>query len=153
MSARLALVLLAVALDAHASRPQLEALAERAAERYGVPQALLKAVCHVESAWRPRAIGDDGASIGLCQIQVPTALALVGKGWRARLPQDERRATMRRLLLRPEPNVDIAARLLRRYLDRFDGDETLAALAYNGGPEHLLIDYLRKVRRARARYE
>jgi soluble lytic murein transglycosylase-like protein len=153
MSARIALVLLAVALDAHASRPQLEALADRAAERHGVPPALLKAVCQVESAWRARAIGDDGASIGLCQVQVPTALALVGRTWRARLADSERRAAMRRLLLQPEPNVDIAARLMRSYLERFEGDETLAVLAYNGGPGHLLIDYLRKVRRARARYE
>lgn len=134
------------------SRAELERYADQAAAEQRVPVRLLKAVCTVESDWRPRVQGDDGASIGLCQIQINTGLLLYGPAWMRGQPESARRAAMRRMLLTPTANLRVAARLLRRYLDRFDGDETLALMAYNGGPNHALIRYVLKVRAAQGGY-
>lgn len=122
---------------------------ESAATQYNVPSDLLRAVCTVESNLRADAVGDDGHSIGLCQIKIDTGLMLYGSRWRAAEPPEARRAAMRRLLLQPAINARLAARLLRQHLDRFGGDETLALAAYNGGPDHALIRYVLKVRAAR----
>lgn len=133
-------------------RAQLEATAIRAAKRHHIPPDLLLAVCLVESHWRSNAVGDDGRSIGVCQIQINTALHLYGDGWLPERSREERRAMMMKILKNPEQNINLAARLLRRYLTRFHEDETLAILAYNGGPENALIRYVNKVRRARLHY-
>lgn len=122
---------------------------ESAAARHNVPADLLRAVCVVESNLRAAAIGDDGKSIGLCQVQIDTGLLLYGRQWRAAEAPEARRAAMRKILLNPESNARLAARLLRQHLDRFEGDETLALAAYNGGPNHALIRYVLRVRAAR----
>lgn len=147
-----ALAMLLAALPAHAARPQLEAMAERAAAWHHVPAALLKAVCKVESNWRPHVAGDGGRSVGLCQVGIDTALQIYGRAWMRGKPELHRRAAMRKLLQKPQVNLCLAAALLRRYLDEFDGDETAALVAYNGGQRIGLIDYIRKVRKARSQY-
>lgn len=154
---RLALLLALMIPAAGAAEPQwtraaLEHRADIAAEKHGIPADLIKAVCKIESAWQPSAIGDDGASIGVCQIQIDTGLALYGKSWRRDKPETERRDAMQAILLSPVANIQISALLLRRYLDRFGGDETLAIMAYNGGPDNALIRYYLKVRTAQATY-
>lgn len=124
---------------------------DSAAAQYGVAPELLRAVCTVESSWRADAIGDDGESIGLCQIQIDTGLTLQGRRWKHDLTPTERRVAMRQLLLSPTVNIHLAAKLLRQHLDRFGGDETLAVAAYNGGPNHKLIRYVLKVRSTKTR--
>lgn len=154
---RIMLLLILAIPAAGAAEPQwtraaLEHRADLAAEKYGVPPALIKAVCRIESAWQPSAIGDDGRSIGLCQIQIDTGLALYGKLWRQDESEVERRAEMKKNLLNPSINISLAAILLRKYMDRFDGDETLAVMAYNGGPENKMIRHLLRFRSAREIY-
>lgn len=121
------------------------------ATRHGVQPDLLRAVCLVESSWRADAIGDDGESIGLCQVQIDTGLMLQGRQWKPGASVAERRAAMHAMLLSPQINIHLAAKLLRQHLDRFGGDETLALIAYNGGPNHKLIRYVLKVQAARTR--
>ncbi len=153
-SARLFMAVLALLiLPAHAStRAEFERQADALSRKYALPAGMLKAVCRIESNWQAAAIGDDGRSIGLCQIQIDTALALYGKGWQRDKPEVERHANMRKILLNPSVNMTLAAILLRRYLDRFDGDETIAILAYNGGPDNMMIRHLLRYRAARTAY-
>lgn len=155
---RLALLFALAIPAAGAAEPQwtraaLERLAALAAEKHGVPRALVQGACKIESAWQPHAIGDDGASIGVCQIKIDTALDLYGRNWLRDRPTDERREAVRKILFNPAANIQLSALLLRRYLDRFAGDETLALMAYNGGPDHPLIKYVTKARAAQAQYQ
>lgn len=126
--------------------------AARIATEHGLPPDLLMAVCDVESAWRPHAIGDNGRSFGLCQVQPDTALPLYGPRWRQDLPPEQRLAIVRADLRKPLNNLTIAAMHLRELLDKFDGEETLALIAYNGGARNASIVYVEKVRRARKKY-
>ena len=155
MNARPLLILaMLLVLPAQASvRATFERQADALSVKYSLPSGMLKAVCRIESNWEQAAIGDDGRSIGLCQIQIDTALALYGKHWQRDKPEAERRAIVRRNLLNPTVNMTLAAILLRRYLDRFGGDETIAILAYNGGPDNMMIRHLLRYRAARAHYQ
>ena len=45
----------------------------QAAKLVGVSPALLYGICFAESSLRPHVLGDNGASIGLCQVQIRTA--------------------------------------------------------------------------------
>ena len=130
-----------------ANAAEYRILAHEIATEYKISGALLTSICEVESNWNPRAIGDDGLSIGLCQIKVTTALNEVGKSWYSSKPYHWRYNHMYKLLLQPEYNLRMAARLLRRYSDMFGGDETMMLIAYNGGPNNKLIIYINKVRK------
>lgn len=146
-----AVALLMLPLHA-ATRQDFERQADQLTRKYSLPAGMLKAVCRIESNWQPSAIGDDGRSIGLCQIQIDTALELYGPGWMRDKPPVDRRAAVRANLMNPAVNMTLAAILLRRYLDRFNGDETIAILAYNGGPDNMMIRHLLRYRAARAGY-
>lgn len=87
----------------------------RAAERYDVSSALLKAVMLAESAMNPRALSDKGA-MGLMQLMPGTAAAMGLTD-----PWD------------PAQNIDGGARYIREQLDRF-GDIRSAVAAYHAGP-------------------
>jgi soluble lytic murein transglycosylase-like protein len=89
----------------------------RTAQVTGVPAALIAAVAHAESRWRPAAISSAGA-IGVMQLMPATASGLGVD------PYD------------PAANIMGGARYLRAMLDRFDALD-LAVAAYNAGPERV----------------
>ncbi|KGI78651.1 hypothetical protein LF63_0104210 [Oleiagrimonas soli] len=88
-----------------------------AASRYDVDPALLRAIIHAESAFNPRALSNKGAQ-GLMQLMPATASDMG--------VQDAFDATQ---------NIEGGARYLAQLLKTFNGDDRLAAAAYNAGPE------------------
>lgn len=90
---------------------------------YGIPKGLERAVCAVESGLRPNAVHkSDGKtdSLGICQIQEPTAKMLGFTGTREEL-------------MSPWVNSLYAGKYLRYQLDRYKGDIRKAISAYNMG--------------------
>ncbi len=94
----------------------LAALIDYYAEDRGLSPKLVQAVIQVESAYDPRARSGKGA-MGLMQLMPDTAKLL-----RVSDPYD------------PAQNIRGGTLYLRRQLDRFSGDLTLALAAYNAGP-------------------
>ena len=87
----------------------------KAAERYQVDYALVKAVIKTESNFNPQAVSRAGAK-GLMQLMPGTADALgVDNSFH------------------PEDNIQGGVRHLRYLLDLFKGDMRLALAAYNSG--------------------
>jgi hypothetical protein len=87
-----------------------------AASEFGVDAALLRAVIHAESAFNPMAISTKGAQ-GLMQLMPSTATDLgVVDAFDA------------------AQNIRGGAQYLSQMLKDFNGDERLAAAAYNAGP-------------------
>ncbi len=96
------------------SRPYADLFAAAGA-KHGVDPALLSAIAKAESGYRASARSHAGA-IGLMQIMPGTARDLGVD------PSD------------PAEAVDGAARLVSRYLERYDGDAGRVLAAYNAGP-------------------
>ena len=88
-----------------------------AAGRYGVEEALIKAVIRVESGFNSRAVSSKGAR-GLMQLMPGTASML---GVRDSFD--------------PRQNIDGGVRHLRGLIDRFGNDLKLALAAYNAGEQ------------------
>jgi membrane-bound lytic murein transglycosylase B len=86
-----------------------------AAERWKVDPALVRAVIHAESAFRPDALSRKGAQ-GLMQLMPGTA-----DMYGVDDPFDAAQ------------NIDAGVQHLAGLLERYDGDVTLAAAAYNAG--------------------
>lgn len=92
----------------------------KAAERYQVDYALVKAVIKTESNFNPQAVSRAGAK-GLMQLMPGTANALgVNNSFH------------------PEDNIQGGVRHLRYLLDRFQGDLPLTLAAYNAGEKVVL---------------
>ena len=89
-------------------------LLDQAAERYGIPAALLHGVARAESAYRVNAISPKGA-IGVMQLMPATAAELGANPHNA------------------AENIDAGARHLRDLLERYDGSAHKALSAYNAG--------------------
>ncbi len=83
---------------------------------YGVDEAFLRAVIHAESAFNPRALSVKGAQ-GLMQLMPATASDM---GVLDAFDSDQ--------------NIRGGARYLSLLLHNFNGNERLAAAAYNAGP-------------------
>lgn len=93
-----------------------------AANRYGVPERLVRAVIRAESGFNPRAVSRKGAQ-GLMQLMPQTASVL---GVRDSFD--------------PRENIDGGVRHLRGLIDRFPGRLALAIAAYNAG-EKAVVSY------------
>ncbi len=97
------------------SPESIHALIATHAEQYALDPALLQAVIKVESNYNPEAISSKGA-IGLMQL-----MPLTARAFHVLDPFD------------PDDNIRGGAALLRRLLDRFGGDLSLALAAYHAG--------------------
>ena len=87
----------------------------KAAERYEVDPALVKAIIMAESSYNPKAVSKKGAR-GLMQLMPRTAKALG--------VEDS---------FDPADNIDAGVRYFRQLLDQFNGNVKLAVAAYNAG--------------------
>jgi soluble lytic murein transglycosylase-like protein len=87
-----------------------------ASRKFGVDPALVRAVIHAESAFRPTAKSKQGA-LGLMQLMPATAkdMGVVN-------------------VLSPEENINGGVRYLAWLLQKTSGNTTLATAAYNAGP-------------------
>jgi soluble lytic murein transglycosylase-like protein len=90
-------------------------MADRAADKYGLPRKLVRAVMAAESGFSSQAVSRKGA-IGLMQLMPATAQTLGVD------PED------------PAQNVDGGARYLRDLLAKYDGFLWHTLAAYNAGP-------------------
>ena len=93
-------------------------LVTRAANRAGLPPAIVHSVARAESGYRADAVSPKGA-IGLMQLMPGTAATLNAD------PHD------------PAQNADAGAEYLRQLLEKYDGDPhqvSKAVAAYNAGP-------------------
>jgi len=104
-----------VAVPASAPAPTALQLADAAADRYGLPRALVRSVMAAESGFQPQAVSPKGA-IGLMQLMPGTAQVLGAD------PYD------------PAQNVDAGARYLRDLLEKYNYGLRHALAAYNAGP-------------------
>lgn len=91
-------------------------LVEKAARRYGVDSALIRAIIKAESNFDPRAVSSAGAQ-GLMQLMPGAARALGVTD-----------------AFDPEQNVMAGTRFLKELLRRYHGDVDEAIAAYNWGP-------------------
>jgi soluble lytic murein transglycosylase-like protein len=98
-----------------AANPALDAIVSRAAGTHRIDPALIHAVIAAESGYSPTAVSSKGAQ-GLMQLMPATA-----RDYGVTDPFD------------PRQNVNAGAQHLRRLLDAFGQDATLALAAYNAG--------------------
>ena len=97
------------------SDPAIDAIVDGAARQHHVSADLIRSVIATESAYGVRAVSQRGA-MGLMQLMPATARELGVTD-----------------AFDPQQNVEAGARHLRRLLDRFGDDTTLALAAYNAG--------------------
>ena len=90
-------------------------LADRAADKYGLPRWLVRSVMKNESGFSPHVVSPKGA-IGLMQLMPGTAQTLGADA------------------ADPAQNADAGARYLRDLLQKYDGGLWHALAAYNAGP-------------------
>ena len=101
---------------------------KEAAEKYSLPENLIKAVIKQESNYVPTAVSNKGA-VGLMQIMPQTG---VGLG-----------VTDKEMLKDPYTNIMAGSRYLSQMLNRYNGRLDLSLSAYNAGPA--LVDRLQRI--------
>ena len=106
-----------------AERLYLEPILTQAARDYGLPVDLVLAQAWAESGWRVDAVSNKGA-VGVLQI-MPKAVDFIS----TRLLKLEQHLDPRD----PAANARMGARFMRHLLDRLDGDQRRALIAYNQG--------------------
>jgi soluble lytic murein transglycosylase-like protein len=89
--------------------------------KYDIPPLLFRSLCGVESEDRPEVEGDDGMSLGLCQIKLESARLVGFTGTRNQLKQ-------------VDINTEYSARYLSRICHDTFGNWVQAITCYNGGP-------------------
>jgi len=95
-----------------------DALIQSSAQAFNLDPALIGAIIYVESTGNANAVGDNGKSFGLMQIQYGTAVDMGYQG----TPEG---------LLKPSSSIFFGSKYLRHQIDRW-GDE-MGVLAYNTG--------------------
>lgn len=100
--------------------PLYEREISEAAERYGIPEPLIRAVIRAESGFNPRAVSRRGAR-GLMQLMPETA-AVLGV----------------RDSFNPRQNIDAGVRHLRGLKERLGDDLRIVLAAYNAGEQAVL---------------
>ncbi len=98
----------------------------------GLEPALLLSVIMSESSFRQDAVSHKGA-VGLMQIMPATAADLA-----AELDLEWAASRGPELLENPEVNIQLGAYYLRKLIEAFDDDVSLALTAYNMGPGRVL---------------
>ena len=106
-------------------RHRVMAAIVREARRNGLDPLMVAAVIHVESRFDPFAVSGVGAC-GLMQLMPPTAQWLMPKASENKLRPAH--------LFNPVLNIELGTAYLAQLLGRFDGDISMALIAYNAGP-------------------
>jgi soluble lytic murein transglycosylase len=106
-------------------RHRVMAAIVREARHNGLDPLMVAAVIHVESRFDPYAVSGVGAC-GLMQLMPPTAQWL--------MPRATENKLRRAHLFNPLLNIELGTAYLAQLLNRFDGDVSLALIAYNAGP-------------------
>jgi soluble lytic murein transglycosylase-like protein len=103
---------------ASADKQQINQLLDNAAQKYGIPPNILKAIAWQESRWNPGAVGDGGKSFGMMQIYTSAHPDYDVQKGKADI----------------QYNIEYGARLLRSLYDKY-GSWEKAVERYNGsGP-------------------
>ena len=100
-------------------KQQIEDAVKKASEKHGIDENLIKAVMKTESNFNPNAVSSVGAK-GLMQV-MPANYKHLGISNPFDIYQ----------------NIDGGTKLLREYLDKYNGDVEMALMAYNGGPTRM----------------
>ena len=104
-----------------ARRDWMRGVLVREADHHGVPRSLVLGVAWQESGWQQKVVSSAGA-VGVMQLMPGTAewIGATMLGRRVRIHQ-------------ARDNIHAGVRLLRHYLDRYDGDLDLVLAAYYQG--------------------
>jgi LysM repeat protein len=104
-----------------AERTSVRRMIVREAERFGVPRGFALAVAWQESGWQQGVVSHAGA-VGVMQLMPATAEWVGETMLGRRVHIDDARS-----------NIAAGVRLLRHYLDRYDGNRDLVLAAYYQG--------------------
>jgi soluble lytic murein transglycosylase-like protein len=99
------------------SNAQINEAISLAAQRYRIPEGLVRAIMHAESNFNPTALSHKGAS-GLMQLMPATATDMYVRD-----------------IFDVRQNIEGGVRYLRVLANMYDGDMVKMIAAYNAGPE------------------